>query len=126
MFDEDNSGALNFYEFMCIKNAAINTPEEKLSWIFIAFDQDGGGTIDVDEIRDTVVALFKMSGQEEDEEAIQECVDGIRSAVDADGDGEITLEEFVMNAMNSDFICELIEKDENGDKSEDIQLITET
>ena len=61
VFHEDNSGALNFYEFMCIKNASIKTPEKKLSWIFTAFDQDGGGTIDVDEIRDTVVALFKMS-----------------------------------------------------------------
>ena len=109
VFDEDNSGGLNFYEFMCIKHASIKTPEEKLNWIFTAFDQDGGGTIDVDEIKDTVVALFKMSGKEEDENAIVECVDGIRNAVDVDGDGEITKEEFILNAINSDFICELID-----------------
>ena len=29
----------------------LNTAEEKLGWIFTAFDADGGGTIDVEEIR---------------------------------------------------------------------------
>ena len=29
----------------------LNTPEEKLNWIFTAFDTDGGGTIDLEEIR---------------------------------------------------------------------------
>ena len=37
----------------------LNTPEDKLNWIFTAFDQDGGGSIDVDEIRDIVVGLFR-------------------------------------------------------------------
>ena len=97
---------------MCIKNASINTPEEKLDWIFTAFDQDGGGTIDVDEIRDTVIAIFKISGTDEDEAAIDECVNGIRNAVDTDGDGEISKEEFIANAMNSNFIWDLIKDKE--------------
>ena len=29
----------------------LNTPEDKLNWIFTAFDTDGGGSIDVDEIK---------------------------------------------------------------------------
>ena len=29
----------------------LNTPEEKLNWIFTAFDTDGGGSIDVEEIK---------------------------------------------------------------------------
>ena len=29
----------------------LDTPEDKLNWIFTAFDTDGGGTIDVEEIR---------------------------------------------------------------------------
>ena len=113
MFDEDSSGALDFYEFMCIKNAAIVTTEEKLNWIFTAFDQDGGGTIEVGEIRDTVEAFFKIAGKEADEDDIDECVNEIRNAVDIDGDGEITKEEFILNAVKSDFICELIEKEQS-------------
>ena len=29
----------------------LNSAEEKLGWIFTAFDADGGGSIDVEEIR---------------------------------------------------------------------------
>ena len=37
----------------------LNTPADKLNWIFTAFDTDGGGSIDVDEIRDIVIGLFR-------------------------------------------------------------------
>ena len=113
VFDEDNSGALSFYEYMMVKNAPnLDSPEEKLTWIFTAFDKDGGGSIDVDEVYDIVVALFKMSGKEEEadgiEEEIDDCVDEIIEAVDTDDDGVITKEEFVENAMKSKFIFNLV------------------
>ena len=37
----------------------LNTPEEKLGWIFTAFDADGGGSIDVEEIR---LVVFQIGG----------------------------------------------------------------
>ena len=37
----------------------LDTREDKLNWIFMAFDQDGGGFIDGHEIRDIVVCLFR-------------------------------------------------------------------
>ena len=113
VFDEDNSGALNFYEYMMVKNAPdLNSPEQKIDWIFTAFDQDDGGTIDVNEVSEIVVALFKMAGKEStgllSEQEIEDCVDDIIDAVDTDGDGVITKEEFVQNAMNSDFIINMV------------------
>ena len=57
----------------------LNTPEDKLNWIFTAFDTDGGGTIDVDEIRDIVVGLFRLAGIEEDDDLVTVCVSDIRS-----------------------------------------------
>ena len=113
VFDEDNSGALSFYEYMMVKNAPnLDSPEEKIVWIFTAFDQDGGGTIDVNEVSEIVVALFKMAGKEStgllSEQEIEDCVDDIIDAVDTDGDGVITKEEFVQNAMNSDFILKMV------------------
>ena len=59
VFDEDNNGALNFYEYMLVKNAPdLNSPEQKKDWIFTAFDQDDGGTIDDDEVYEIVVAFI--------------------------------------------------------------------
>ena len=81
VFDDDNSGTFTFEEYYqvgcqpgiwgtvldtlyrihCIRAilsftqadnvGVLNTPEEKLGWIFTAFDADGGGSIDVEEIR---------------------------------------------------------------------------
>ena len=53
VFDEDKSGELSFYEFCQANNVKkMNSPEDKLNWIFTAFDTDGGGSIDIDEIDD--------------------------------------------------------------------------
>ena len=56
VFDEDKSGALSFYEYMLVKTAPnLENTESKLGWIFQAFDNDGGGTIDKSE---AVLAIF--------------------------------------------------------------------
>ena len=111
VFDEDKSGELSFYEFLQANNAAkLNTPEDKLNWIFTAFDTDGGGSIDVDEIRDIVIGLFRLAGIEEDEDLITACLADIRDAVDGDGDGDISKEEFVKNAMKSKFIYNMLKE----------------
>jgi Ca2+-binding EF-hand superfamily protein len=111
---------------MLVKNAPdMDTPEAKLNWIFEAYDTDGGGrwqylnyingliichvlSIDVVEIMDLVVGLFKMSKMEEDMDRIVACVHEIRSSIDGDGDGDISKEEFVNNAMNSKFLYNML------------------
>ena len=62
MFDEDNSGSMDFAENMTVIIVKImilifmtwiqakfammmSTPEEKLSWIFEIFDSDGGNNL---------------------------------------------------------------------------------
>lgn len=44
------------------------------SWIFNVFDEDGGGTIDVEEVQKLVVSLLKLTENPLDEENISECV----------------------------------------------------
>lgn len=36
----------------------LETPEDKLGWMFDAFDEDGGGTVDGDEITN-IVRMYK-------------------------------------------------------------------
>ena len=109
VFDADKSGNLDFYEFVqanSVKN--LNTPEDKLSWMFDAFDEDGGGTVDGDEITNIVVGLFRLGGIEEDEDLLAACVFDVIEAVDQEGDGDISKEEFVTNAMNCKFIFNML------------------
>ena len=110
VFDEDNSGNLNFFEFLQADNVTnLDSVEDKLSWVFTAFDEDGGGTIDVEEIRDIVVCLFRFAKIEEDEDLLHACVEDILNTIDKDGDGDITKEEFVKNAMQSKFINKVLQ-----------------
>jgi len=109
VFDEDNSGSLNFSEYLQVKSVkTVNTAEEKLNWIFTAFDQDGGGTIDVEEITEIVLGCFRMAGIEEDDEMLPSCVEDVRASIDVDGDGDISKEEFVKNALKNKFIARLL------------------
>ena len=111
VFDEDNSGKLDFTEYMLASNCtSLSQPEEKLNWIFNVFDEDGGGSIDIDEVIKMVIGLTNMGGVETDKEVLLACVQDILEAVDADRDGDITREEFVDNALKSNFIRNLLEE----------------
>ena len=79
VFDEDKSGTLNFYEWYQATNVKnMTTLEEKLDWIFSAFDADNGGSIDVEEIREIVVWMFRFAGIEEDIDLLESCVIDVR------------------------------------------------
>ena len=109
VFDEDKSGTLDFSECVLANNVKnLETAEDKLGWMFDAFDEDGGGTVDKTEITNIVVGLFRLGGIEEDEDLLAACVFDVIEAVDQEGDGDISKEEFVTNAMNCKFIYSML------------------
>ena len=111
VFDEDGSGSMDFTEYMLASNCtSLNETEAKLTWIFNVFDEDGGGSIDIDEVIKLVIGLTTMNGVEVEKQVLLTCVQDILEAIDGDGDGDITKEEFVNNAMKSDFIRNLLEE----------------
>ena len=140
MFDEDGSNSIDFEEFMLASNFNNTCPEDKLGqsktrkmtfssqhhfafsdWIFKVFDADGGGSIDIDEVINIVIGLFNMNGEIKDKEEILAAVIEIVDIIDEDGNGEITRDEFVNNAMKSGFIRNLMEffnEDEEENKKE--------
>ena len=123
VFDEDDSGTMDFEEFMMATNwSHMTCPEDKLEWIFRVFDEDGGGVIDVDEVIKLVIGIFRMNGGLDDREIILACVLDILDIIDGDGDGEITKDEFVSNAMKCGFIQNLFdEKDTDTDDEEQVE-----
>ena len=54
-----------------------------------------------------------MAGIPEDDEMLPSCVEDVRASIDLDGDGDITKEEFVRNALKSDFISKLLKYENN-------------
>ena len=109
VFDADKSGNLDFEEFVLansVKN--LDTPEDKLGWMFDAFDADRGGTVDREEITNIVIGLFRLAGIEEDEDLVDACVLDVLEAIYLEGDEEITKEEFITNASKCKFIFSML------------------
>jgi calcium-dependent protein kinase len=84
--DVDNSGAIDYSEFVVAsmneKNLLSNN---KLQSAFKMFDKDGGGSISTDEIKQVL-----SFGQNLEESVVNEII----AQVDANGDGEISFDEF--------------------------------
>ena len=57
-----------------------------------------------------MIGLTTLNGVKVAKEVLLTCVQDILEAIDVDGDGDITKEEFVNNAMKSDFIRNLLEE----------------
>lgn len=84
--DADGSGEIDYSEFVVAtmneKNLISNN---KLQTAFKMFDKDGGGSISTDEIKQVL-----SFGQNLDEKVVNQIIE----QVDANGDGEISFEEF--------------------------------
>ena len=113
---------MDFTEYMLAINAtSLNSPEDKLNWMFDVFDKDGGGTISSDEIKDLIMSdnfncstgitidfcsgLFEMAGQEVEEEDLDAVSKDIMSTIDEDGDGDVTKVNYLRFLYNDLFLC---------------------
>ena len=109
VFDKDGNGAIDFTEYiMALKATSLELPDQKLMWIFDVFDKDGSGTISEDEIDILVQGIFDMSKHEYEDKDVKEACKEIMDTIDSNGDGEITKNEFIENALKSQFISDII------------------
>ena len=57
-----------------------------------------------------LIYFERFTKMDEDQDMLQACVEDLTSIIDKDGDGDISKEEFVKNAVNSTFIDNLLSK----------------
>lgn len=66
LFDRDNSGKIDFTEFVIAVSVTANTPNvKKLEAAFNLYDSEKAGTVGRDKIEDCVAAIFNLLGLKE-------------------------------------------------------------
>ncbi|XP_030016015.1 guanylyl cyclase-activating protein 2-like [Sphaeramia orbicularis] len=118
-FDKNGDNTIDFLEFVAALNLVFRGDlEHKLRWSFKVYDKDGNGYVDKDELRSIIDSIYRVKkGPKTDINEMQltldEVVDRILEAVDADGDGQITVDEFIKGAQQEPWLLNLLKLDMN-------------
>lgn len=107
-FDFNNDGQINFKEFVCgISVATRGTPDEKLTWTFNVYDVNHDGTITLDEVGEIMKAIYAVNGVSETEQ--EEFGKKAFQELDMNGDGKITVAEFLKGVKLNKRLVEMLE-----------------
>jgi guanylate cyclase activator 1 len=93
--------------------------EDKLRWSFKVFDGDENGRLDRAELKKIIRVIYKIKQNGvQDETGTEtltpdEVTDRIFQKIDIDGDGQITLEEFMQGAKNDPWVLNFLRMDIN-------------
>ncbi|XP_064867355.1 guanylyl cyclase-activating protein 2-like [Oncorhynchus nerka] len=119
-FDMNGDNTMDFIEYVAALNLVLRGRlEDKLKWSFKVFDNDDNGRLDRHELRTIIRIIYKIKKGSVSDEAGQthltpeEVCDRIFQKVDENGDGQITLEEFVEGAKRDPWVQKLIRLDIN-------------
>ncbi|XP_054729173.1 uncharacterized protein LOC129238163 [Anastrepha obliqua] len=107
--DQDHSGIISFEDFVQgLSILSRGSVEEKLRWTFSLYDINGDGFITREEMTDIVTAIYELMGRLPDEcpeeEKIKCKVDHIFQKMDKNGDGVVTLDEFLETCRSDEAI----------------------
>lgn len=116
-FDKNGDNTIDFLEFVAALNLVFRgSLEHKLRWSFKVYDKDGSGYVDRDELRAIMDSIYRVKkGRRVDKEdiTVEQAVDRLMQAVDADGDGHISLDEFLQGAQQDPWVLNMLKLDMN-------------
>uniref|UniRef100_A0ACB8F4V7 Guanylyl cyclase-activating protein 2 n=1 Tax=Sphaerodactylus townsendi TaxID=933632 RepID=A0ACB8F4V7_9SAUR len=112
---------IDFLEYVAALNLVLRGKlEHKLRWTFKVYDKDGNGCIDKTELLEIVEAIYKLKKICHPEEVAEgphltpvEVVDRIFQLVDQNGDGQLSLDEFIDGARKDKWVMKMLHMDMN-------------
>ncbi|CAF3616956.1 unnamed protein product [Rotaria socialis] len=124
-FDADNSGKIDFKEFlMAINITAKGNPEKKLKWAFKMYDIDSNGSIDRQEMLRIIESIYDLLGAGIAKNASNGALAGrdpndtpenrttqIFAIMDEDKNGVITEEEFIRGCLADRVLYQMLTAD---------------
>ncbi|XP_039098594.1 guanylyl cyclase-activating protein 2 [Hyaena hyaena] len=120
-FDKNGDNTIDFLEYVAALNLVLRgTLEHKLKWTFKIYDKDHNGCIDRLELLDIVEAIYRLKKacrvEMEAEQHGQlltpeEVVDRIFLLVDENGDGQLSLNEFIEGARRDKWVMKMLQMD---------------
>ncbi|KAM4797446.1 guanylyl cyclase-activating protein 2 [Rhinophrynus dorsalis] len=118
-FDKNGDNTIDFLEYVAALNLVLRGKlEHKLKWTFKVYDRDGNGCIDKTELLEIVESIYnlkKVCRQGQDDRipllSPEEVVERIFQLVDENGDGQLSLDEFVDGARKDKWVMKMLQMD---------------
>ncbi|XP_040051738.2 guanylyl cyclase-activating protein 2 isoform X1 [Gasterosteus aculeatus] len=114
---QDNT--IDFLEFVAALNLVFRGDlEHKLRWSFKVYDKDGNGFVDREELKSIIYTLYRIKKVTktdigETKLTVDEVTDRILNAVDSDGDGHISMGEFIEGAQQDPWVLNMLKLELN-------------
>uniref|UniRef100_A0A493SWP7 EF-hand domain-containing protein n=1 Tax=Anas platyrhynchos platyrhynchos TaxID=8840 RepID=A0A493SWP7_ANAPP len=103
-------GYIDFMEYVAALSLVLRGKmEQKLRWYFKLYDVDGNGCIDRHELLNIIKAIRAINGGDHETSA-EEFTNRVFNKIDVNGDGELSLDEFVEGARKDEEFMEVMMK----------------
>uniref|UniRef100_H3ADB7 Guanylate cyclase activator 1A n=1 Tax=Latimeria chalumnae TaxID=7897 RepID=H3ADB7_LATCH len=120
-FDMNKDGYIDFMEYVAALSLVLRGKmEQKLRWYFKLYDVDGNGCIDRHELLNIIKPVYQRMRHRRrairaingcnQEVSVEEFTNRVFDKIDVNGDGELSLEEFVNGARKDEEFMEVMMK----------------
>ncbi|KAM5286293.1 guanylyl cyclase-activating protein 1 [Hipposideros larvatus] len=108
-FDFNKDGYIDFMEYVAALSLVLKGKvEQKLRWYFKLYDVDGNGCIDRDELLTIIRAIRAINPCSDSTMSAEEFTDTVFSRIDINGDGELSLEEFMEGVQKDQMLLDTL------------------
>ncbi|XP_044126786.1 guanylyl cyclase-activating protein 2-like [Bufo gargarizans] len=118
-FDRNGDNTIDFLEYVAALNLALRGKlEHKLKWSFKIYDKDGNGCVDKQELKEIIQSVYSIKKdwtKEGDAQLLspEDVCNRIFHLVDENGDGQLTLQEFLEGAKKDRWVSKMLQLDTN-------------